>query len=372
MNQAERVSLPSQQFSRGLSFATRLNTAWSPLNWAGRSLVDIGEGRWLIGLLFLALTLGLAGIVFYLSLTTAERLYYTGWASIQGSLRKKRPARPAVASLEPSRAAGLASPLGLLVRRLLPAPVRAIITKDFLVVRRDLRNMSQVVTPLIFGIIYGVMLVRNGGAVSAGRGEAPPIFMKIMENALVYGNVGLSLFVGWSLLSRLALMGFSQEGKSYWLLKAAPVSSGQLLLAKFLVAYLPSLVLGWIFLLAIALIQHATGSVVLFGLAVVALCMAGTAGINLAFGVKGAKLDWDDPRHMQRGSTGCLSALVTMGFLPLSLALFFGPPVILPLLDISETIGQAAGLAVGGVLSLACASIPLLIVRKDVEKIGEA
>jgi len=41
---------------------------------------------------------------------------------------------------------------------------------------------------------------------------------------LAYGNVGMSLFVGWMVLSRLAGMGFSQEGKSYWLLKTAPVS----------------------------------------------------------------------------------------------------------------------------------------------------
>jgi ABC-2 type transport system permease protein len=363
--------MPSKQLSTGLGLATRLNTPWSPLNWAGRSLVDIGEERWSSGLLFLALALGLAGVVFYFSLVTAERLYYNGWASMQGVPRKKRAARTIAESLAPSSIAGAHSPFSGLARTLLPNPVRAVISKDFLVLRRDLRNMSQVVTPLIFGIIYGIMLIRNGGVVPQGRGEAPVLFMGVMKNVLVYANIGLSLFVGWSMLSRLALMGFSHEGKSYWLLKTAPINNGQLLAAKFLVAYVPSIILGWIFLLVISLIQHAAVSVVIFGMAVVALCMAGTAGINLAFGVKGARLDWDDPRHMQRGTTGCLSALVTMGFLPLSLVLFFSPPVIIPLLGVPMQIGQLIGLAIGGAFSLGSMFIPLLIVRKDVEKIGE-
>jgi ABC-2 type transport system permease protein len=366
INQVEDVRLPAGQLSQGLGIASRLSTPWSPLNWAGQALVDIGEGRWLTGLLFLALALGLSSAVFYLSLVTAERLYYTGWASMQGTPRRKRPAR----TQHP--AAGAAFPLAALGKRLLPAPVRAIITKDLLVLRRDLRNMSQVVTPLIFGIIYGIMLLRGGGEAPAGRGEAPAAFMNILESAMAYGSVGISLFVGWSLISRLGLMGFSQEGKNYWLLKVAPVRSSQLLLAKFLVAFLPSLALGWIFLVLIALVQRSGIPILLFGLAVVALCMAGTAGINLAFGVKGANLDWEDPRHMSRGTTGCLSTLVTLGFLPFSLALFFGPPILLPLLEIPESVGRWLGLALGGTISLACAFLPLWLVRHDVDRIGEA
>ena len=93
---------------------------------------------------------------------------------------------------------------------LLPADVRAIIRKDFLVMRRDLRNMSQMITPLIFGLIYAFALLRNGSEIPAGRGDAPEIFMTALRSAFLYANVGISLFVGWSLLSRLAMQGFSQ------------------------------------------------------------------------------------------------------------------------------------------------------------------
>jgi ABC-2 type transport system permease protein len=349
-----------------LTWITRFNTPWSPLVWPGRALVDLGEGRWLTGIGFLALTLGLAGLAFAISLTTAERLYYTGWASIQISIRKKAPPRAL-----PHAQGGRSRPVAL-VERLIPSAVRAIVVKDFIVLRRDLRNMSQVVTPIIFGIIYAISLMHTGGEPPPGQGEAPGWLMQILRSLMVYGNVGISLFVGWSLLSRLALMGFSQEGKNYWLLKSAPVRAGELLAAKFLVAYLPSLALGWIFMVIISLMQRSTLAVLVFGLGVVALSIAGTAGINLAFGVAGTNLNWEDPRRMNAGWWGCLSMPMSFAFLAFSLGFFFAPPVILTGLGLPEALGQVIGLGLGGVVCLACAMfIPRLAVDR-VARIGEA
>ena len=123
----------------------------------------------------------------------------------------------------------------------------------------------------------------------------------MMANLAVYLNIAIALFVGWMLLGRLGGMGFSQEGKSYWMVKAAPITSGQLLASKFLVAYLPSVVLGWGFLLLISLLHPASQSILWFAIPLVALSIASNAGINLAFGVVGVRLDWEDPRQMMRG-----------------------------------------------------------------------
>ncbi len=352
------------QAGQALQSLARFNTPWSPLAWAGRGLVDVGEGRWLSALVWLLLTLGLCSAVFVLALNTAQRLYYTGWASVQVGGRKKKSA-PSARKLP---ALGQAT----WIERFVPAPVRGLITKDFLVLRRDLRNMSQLITPLIFGVIYAFMLVRNGGEAPAGRGEAPEQFMQALQSALVYGNVAISLFVGWSLLMRLAMMGFSQEGKQYWLLKTAPIGAGRLLVAKFLVAYLPTLVLGWGFLLVISLVQGASLSTLLFGMPVVALCTAGAAGVNLAFGVASVNLDWQDPRHMMRGTMGCVASLASFAYMGVAALLFFGPPIGAVLLGAPEALGQIAGLALGGVLGLVCAILPPWLVRGRVAKIGEA
>jgi hypothetical protein len=166
-------------------------------------------------------------------------------------------------------------------------------------------------------------------------------------------------------------MGFAQEGKSFWILKTAPVRAWQMIAAKWLVAYLPTIALSVFYLLGIWLIQSAGLSVLVYSLLVVVLCIAGNASINLAFGIAGANMGWEDPRQMQRTATGCLGALATMAYLPICLALFFGPPVLVPLLGWSPLAGQAIGLALGGAVSLACAVIPLIVVKGQVEKLGE-
>lgn len=348
-----------------------LNQSWSPLSWGGMGLMELGRGNWAIALLFLGLTLvGSLGL-FGIALATAERLYYSGWASMQGVKRKKKvvhESRPRPGWQHLSQR--FAAPFERLIRGI-PLQVRAIIHKDFLVLRRDLKNMSQLVTPLIFGIVYAVMLLRNGGEVPAGRGEAPPIFYEFMRNIMVYGNVGISLFVGWLLLARLASMGFSHEGKSYWLLKSAPVSSAQLLMSKFLVAFLPVLALGWLFLAGISLLQPGGFETLPFTMPVVALAIFGNTGVNLSFGVVGANMQWEDPRQMQRTGVGCLGTVTTMLYLPFSLLLFFGPPLVLSLLEIATPFGNLIGLALGGAFCLLCGLLPLWFVSKKVDRLGE-
>jgi len=225
---------------------------------------------------------------------------------------------------------------------------------------------------LIIGIIYAFMFLRNGELNSiAGSSELPFWATKALQNANLYFNVGLALFVGWLLLGRLAGMGFSQEGKSYWLVKTAPVSVLHLISAKFLVAYLPTLGLSWAFLLVISLVERARLSTLVFTMPVVALCIAGNAGINLSFGITGAKFDWEDPRRMQTGGSGCLASLLSIIYLPIDLVLFFGPPILLAVLGLPEVAGQAIGVVLGGVFSLIFTVGPPWLVRKRVSVLGE-
>src|SRR5512139_2825015 len=126
-------------------------------------------------------------------------------------------------------------------------------------------------------------------------------------------------------LSRLAGMGFSQEGRNYWVLKASPVRPGQLLAAKFLVAYLPAAGMGLLFLLVISFVQGFSAGQFVYSLVVMLMCQAGAAGVLLAFGALGANFNWDDPRKMNAGSMGCLGQVATMLYLPVAFAAFVLP-----------------------------------------------
>ncbi len=369
------VNVSGAQVNNMFTLLMRFNTPWLPLNWAGQGLVALGEGRWLTGILMELLTLGLSAAAFMISLATAERWYYSGWAGMQVVARKKKPLR----TVRPT-ASGEASRLGRISReiplfgmaRLIPAPVRGILWKDFLLLRRDLRNLSQLISPLIFGVIYSFMLFRTGGQLPAGLGEAPDWFMNSFRILLSYGNVGMSLFVGWWLLGRLSGMAFSSEGKNYWMLKTAPVRAGHMLAAKFLVAYLPTLALGLLFLIGISILQKIPLAGFLYSLVAVAMCLAGMNGILLAFGVAGANFKWEDPRKMSAGSLGCLGQFLTMLSLPLLFGLFIGPMWLVSAFNWPQVYGYLAGFILGVGVTGTCTFLPPWLVRGKVERLDEA
>jgi hypothetical protein len=357
--------ISNAQVSGVFTLLMRLNTQWLPLSWAGRGLVDLGEGRLLSGVLLVTLTLGLSAVTFWFALATAERWYYSGWAGMQVIAQKKKPAR-ALRPVSVSRISAAFWP-----DRFLPAPVRGIVQKDYLMLRRDLRHLSQLVTPVIFGIIYTLMFLRNGGEPPAGQGEAPDWFMDSFRSILAYGNVLLSLFVGWMLLGRLAGMGFSQEGKNYWMLKESPVRAGHLLAAKFLVAYIPALALGWFFLIGISILQGIPPVDFLYSLLVVAMCMAGMTGILLSFGVAGANFNWEDPRKMTSGKMGCLGALMVVLFLPVAFGMFMGPLWITTAFHQLPVFGYLAGMILGVGICGTCVFLPLRQARRMLARLGE-
>jgi ABC-2 type transport system permease protein len=361
------VNVSGQQFSGALTRLAWLGSPWSPIAWAARGLIGIGRSEWLPGLGWTVLFIGLTSVIFYASLVTAERLYINGWARVQVGTRRKK--RSTVSTTRPS-AAAVVKPgnTGLLTRRI-PAPIRAVMMKDYRVLSRDLRNLSQIVSPILIGVLYAVMLGRGGHM--SRETEIPVQFYTTIQSVIIYANVGISLFVSWGLLSRLSLMSFSQEGSHYWLLKTAPIGPRQLLLSKYMVAYLPSLALGWVFMLAIFILQGGTLSVLFYGMAMIAFSTAGAVGISLSFGIAGANLKWENPRAMIRGTAGCVSSLVSFLYLGGIVAIFFGPTVIINLLGLPGIYGILAGLVVGIPVSLACAYFPPRAVMSRITRIGE-
>ena len=366
------VTISGSQVNGAFALLMRFNTPWNPLNWAGRGLVDLGEGHWLAGLGLLALTLGLAALAFSFALATAERWYYSGWAGMQVVAYRKKPNRTAHARAATTPSMPLQSDLAAAQKRqVLPAPVRAILQKDFLLLRRDMRNLSQLVTPLIFGVFYTFIFLRPGSSIVPDSPDTPAIFSSIARFISSYGNIGMSLFVGWMLLSRLAGMAFSSEGKNYWMLKASPVRAAHLLTAKFLMAYLPTLALGALFMLAVSILQKASLAIFLYGLLATAMCLAGMSGLLLAFGVAGANFTWTDPRRMNAGVTGCLGQALAALFLPVAFGFFIVPLLLVTVLNWPQVYGSLAGAAAGIAICAIAALLPPWLVRNRVEMLNE-
>jgi ABC-2 type transport system permease protein len=364
--QLAQLGSSSEQQIQMLNMTLNIDNAFSPLAWGGRGLTAIGQGNWLLGLSLTGLILLLSGAVFYVSILSAEKLYYSGWARLQ--IMPRRPPKPLASSAAQPRA-GWRRLLDRLVHQT-PAPMRLLIWKDWLVLRRDLRNMSQMIAAIIMGLIYafGLFTIRRQAGINPNV-EMPVSFIELLDSISTYTSVSIALIVSTMLLSRIAGMAFAHEGRSYWILQTAPIQLKHLMLAKYLVAYLPALTIGLGYLLLAWLLQGSGADALLYAIIVVMLTVAGDTGLSLTFGVLGTNLGWEDPRQMQRMSIGCLSSVITLTYLSLAMAVFFTPPVVALFLQLPEWLGQALGLSMGAMLCLLAALTPLLV-RKQVQRLG--
>lgn len=355
-NLTRGMELDQQQLAGALDVFAGLNQPWSPIAWAGRGLEDLGNGTWGSGILLTVAALGLAAVCFAGTLILAERLYYSGWAGMQASVQKKKSIRRASASQ--------VGPRG--VARFIPGVIRALVLKDLLLMRRDLRNLSQLITPLILGFVFMFANTRQAGGPDTSWAEGMPDFS-------LYANIGFSLFISWMLMFNLSTTSFSREGKNYWLLNVAPLKAGNLLTAKFIVAYLPSLIIGILFLGIIYGVRSVPLVTLPYSLLVIAMLLAGLNGILLAFGVTGARMDWEDPRRQGiQGLAGILVLVASLVYAGLAMLLFFAPPILATFFasDWIE-LARAAGLLLGSAGALACVFFPLYAVRNRMAFIGQ-
>lgn len=353
-----------------VSLFTRFDISWSPIAWAGRGLDAVGQGALLEGMGLTVLSLAIAGGIFAGTLHLAESLYYTGWASMQGSTRKKRNGakQGKARTAAPQVAAGI--PAAAPQRRfaaMLPSPVLGMVIKDFLLLRRDPRNLSNLITPLIVGIVM-LFTTRGGGRNSAAALQ--DVGLRDLES---YGLLMLAIFVGWMLMFNLASLAFSREGRSYWLVKTSPIHPWHLLGAKFAVSYLPAAAFSLAYLGLAYAIRGADLALLPFSALVLLVATAGAAGIALAFGVAGANFEWDSPQRQRlSGSMGCVAFLVVSGFLVLAMALFLLPPGLWQILaGQTPAVAYLIGLALGGTASAAAVFIPLRLVVGRLQRIGE-
>jgi hypothetical protein len=226
--------------------------------------------------------------------------------------------------------------------RLLPAPFVALVVKDVKVLRRDLRNLSQLITPIILGVVYTFSLV--GGA---RRG---PVSSGFEHQIVAYASWGTALFVSWMFAMRLALGGIGMEGKRYWLLKVAPLRPEVLLASKFTVAYVPSLALGSVFLAATTVVGRLPPSTLPYNWIALAATIAVLCAVYLAFGTVGANLKWEDPRQVTRGTISCIGWIVGTAIVVIIAGVFMGIPILLDWVNVPIVLEQVLGLSVGLVL----------------------
>ncbi len=351
---ADRVDVAPDQVALLAGQFRSLASVWNPLSWPGRGLSALGQGSWAPAALFTALTLAISLVLLAVTLSSAERLYFTGWARVQTGSRARRRRNAGQSRGSTARRGGLR--LG----RLLPAPLKALVVKDFRLYRRDVRNLSQLVTPILLAVIWTFTL--PGGEV--GSGERARVIQGV-------SSLGIALFVGWMFAMRFAMGGLSIEGQRWWILKAAPLRRSHLLGAKFLVALIPSAGLSLAYLLALAALRGAEFQTLAYQALALLVVMSAECSLLLAFGIWTARFDWDNPRQINSGALGCLGTLSAGAFMAVAGGLFVAIPLLGSRLGLPQAAGLGLGFASGTAVCLLVGILPILLAQRRIPRLGE-
>jgi ABC-2 type transport system permease protein len=307
--------------ARLLDYLLRFDNPLLPSAWAGRALAAAGEGNWaqlgLYGGLFAVLSIG----CFALCIALAERLYYAGWSnmSTQGGRVRRRPTK------DKERTALSSEPDSLVIRLssfVLSRQSAAVLYKDLRVFPRDLRNVQQLIFPLVVAAIWTFRLITSGSPF--GAGEGPDVLKSFSQLA----SAGISFYICLVLSSAMGGAGISREGRGFWLLKVAPISARRILLGKLALAYLPYPTIGLLFVVFLSILQHSTPAEFARALAVVLLGGLGATSITLGMGAAFPKLSWENPRQQNSIQAGCLSPLLYLLYLGLALGALIGLPLL--------------------------------------------
>jgi ABC-2 type transport system permease protein len=361
----------------------RIRYPYSPAEWLTIAVAASGRHDYALALRWFGM-LALLSLVMLVPLTlAADRLYYDGWLRMQSADQRTSARRARLPWNRVDRAASLGRPSGWLAW--LSAPAVAIVRKDLRIIPRDLTNMAQVLSPLAIGLFFVLQQllypVRLGGA------NNPQPFLTPL---LVMLAAGVAAGVSAMIMARFGLTAFSLEGLAYWVVKSAPIGRRQLILAKFLVAYIPYLLLGGFLIVLLngaraisdalaaggpfgqALLAGLDPGLLLYSGFVLAVMGVGILSINLALGAARPNLRWDTPHEMLTPDVGCLSlglygAYGLVAGLTLALpAAVSGFPVV-RLTSLLWWVGIALGLGVTAIVAAGSFRLAL----QEVDAIGE-
>jgi ABC-2 type transport system permease protein len=304
------------------NFFAALERVPLPTFWAGRGLMALDQGVFdragLPGLaVYLVMTVGF----FALLILTADRLYLSGWLKTQSAGTKRR---------------GLDEKRGVLGRGSLAA---AIGWKDWLLRIRDPRQLVNLLGSGVIAVVIGALAIFRGGsqgdaglleAVSQGEMNAPGAFGFLTAGfSPGFIMAGWALFVGFMILSNMASYALALEGRSFAMLKAAPVRPREVWSAKVWSVFVPYMAIFTFVLVASRFVVRYDWRWLPYALAVGAIIGLGLIAANVSAGFRFANLNWDDPRRMMSSSGGFISFGLTLlfslpagllGFLPFGLA----------------------------------------------------
>ena len=193
--------------------------------------------------------------------------------------------------------------------------VRALVTKD---IKTFFRDPSQWTQLLLVGSIVSIALL---SVASLPMEIFKNPWMKQWVNALVFLILALVGFVMAALAARFQFSAVSLEGRSFWLVRTAPLSADDFLFAKAWVGFVPMLLVGQCLAVSSAAILNANS--LLFAIAIITTIglSFGLSGIAIGMGAMYPNFKIDNAAKLAASPSGLLYMVIALSLVFATLAL---------------------------------------------------
>lgn len=295
------------QVLRMVSTLSAANVTWTPYSWAASILSEIlapsGKSLALRGVLLY----GTAAFFLSLAYLCFELLHSRGYTRARASMKVRR--------------LWCSSPTRARTRAL--SPQRAIISKEFRSIFRDLAQSTQVI--FVGGICLLYLLnIRIFVTIDSFPTDTQFYWKKVF----FVMHCCITAFFTSSICTRIVFSSVSLEGKQYWLLQIAPLAIRQILHAKFLAWYRPIALISAVLLgMGIYVIEPRWEIVTLF-VSMSFFVSYGIVSVGIGLGAHFADFSWEHPSQLILSLGSLLfmlasSALVMINIIPLTILLRF-------------------------------------------------
>lgn len=274
---------------------------WLPSYWASRVLAEILGVTRTTNWEAVALFGGLLALAAAVSIGLSAGVF---WEGFRTGFSRAQEARQVRWTKKAWWRVGLEA-----VARPFPTRMRAIIVKDVATFFRDPSQWSQLflLLAIVAVYLYNFMVLPLDPAGGTGY---------FMRNLLAFLNVALVGLVVTALAARFVLPGVSLEGGALWVLRKSPLSTGELVWAKFWGGFVPLVVVAEVLVVLSNALLHTTFMLEVLSMAAVFFLSTAIAGLAVGLGAAHPRFDAADGAEIASGYAGflfmVLSALVVL------------------------------------------------------------
>jgi ABC-2 type transport system permease protein len=300
----ERLVNP-EVFSTALMYLSALKTPnlpYLPSTWAFDSIQAAINGSLSETLFHMGLSWACVGMMMFLMITMADRLYLAGLSKTQTS-----PARLLKHNISGDR-----------IFRFLPAPLKAFVVKEIKSFFRDQTQWSQIF--LIGGLV--LIYIFNFKALPL---EKAPIKTVYLQNLLSFLNVGLASFVLIAVAGRFVYPAISNENEAFWIVRSSPISLRRFLWVKFFIYLLPLLILTEILIVATNIFLNVTPFMMFLSTITIFFMVPGVVAIGIGFGAAYPNFKSENPAQSVTSFGGLLFMILCATFVGGIVLLEAGP-----------------------------------------------